>query len=102
MAVGVTVLFSIRLGQQAAFMAALEAHIESCVTGDIGCLQAFAMGDPGRPGKVMLVQLFETEEQFDEYRASPLARAFDSAVVDIVTGRATTMWSEVVERGPAP
>ncbi|MDJ1007835.1 MAG: antibiotic biosynthesis monooxygenase family protein [Paracoccaceae bacterium] len=92
----VTVTFSIRLGQQAAFMQALEAHIRAAVAEDTGCLRAEALGDAARPGKVMLLQTFETSGDFEAYRASPLARSFDSAVVDIVTARAIATWGEVI------
>jgi len=93
----VTVTFTIRLGQQAGFMRALEAHIAETVATDTGCVRADALGDPTRPGKVTLLQVFETKEDFDAYRASPLAKGFDSKVVDIVTTRAIATWSEVIE-----
>lgn len=93
----VTVTFSIRLGQQAGFMRALEAHIAEIVAEDTGCMRADALGDPSRPVKVTLVQVFRSEADFDAFRASPLARSFDSDVIDIVTARAIATWSEVHE-----
>lgn len=99
---GVTVTYSIRLGQQAAFMRLLEAHIRSATTEDTGCLRADAFGDAARPGKVTLVEIFETSADFDAYRASPLAREFDTAVVDIVTARSIATWGDVVEARRAP
>jgi len=95
----VTVTYSIRLGQQAAFMRALEAHVRETVEGEMGLLRAVALGDPSRPGKATLVQVFEAAGDFDAYRASRAARAFDSDVVDIVTNRAIATWAEVIELG---
>lgn len=92
----VTVTYSIRLGQQAAFMRALEAHARETVADDTGLLRADILGDASRPGKVTLVQVFGEAEDFDAYRASPPARAFDSEVVDIVTNRAIATWGEVI------
>lgn len=96
----VTVTFSIRLGQQAAFMAALAEHLRATLAADMGLLRADALGDRSRPGKVTLVQVFETSADFDAYRASGPARAFDSRVVDIVMTRAIATWGEVVAVGP--
>ena len=93
----VTVTFSIRLGQQTAFMRALETHISEIVAADTGCLRAETLGDPSRPGKVMMVQIFASEAEFDQFRASPTARRFDSDVIDIVTARAIATWNEVFE-----
>ena len=93
----VTVTYSIRLGQQAAFMKALERHVAEIVAADTGCLRAEAYGDPARPGKVMLVEVFGAEADFDAYRAGDLARAFDNEVIDIVTSRAIATWSEILE-----
>lgn len=93
----VTITFSIRLGEQARFMKALEGHISDVVTQETGCTRAEAYGDPARPGKVTLVQVFSDGAEFDAYRASPLAKEFDSQVVDIVTGRAIATWTEVIE-----
>lgn len=92
----VTVTYSIRLGQQPAFMRALEAHARETLAGDTGLLRADILGDTSRPGKVTLVQVFDRAGDFDAYRASPPARAFDSEVVDIVTNRAITTWGEVI------
>jgi quinol monooxygenase YgiN len=78
-------------------MRALEAHIAEIVSGETGCLRAEALGDPSRPGKVMLLQVFGSETEFDSFRASPLARRFDSDVIDIVTARAIATWNEVIE-----
>lgn len=93
----VTITFSIRLGQQPAFMKALEAHIENVVEVQKGCRRAEAFGDPARPGKVMLVQVFDSSGDFEAYRADEPARAFDSNVVDIVTARSISTWSEIIE-----
>lgn len=93
----VTVTYSIRLGQKPAFMRALEAHARETVADDIGLLKADIFGDQSRPGKVTLVQVFGQAGDFDAYRASWPARAFDSEVVDIVTNRAIATWGEVIE-----
>ncbi len=93
----VTITFSIRLGQQPAFMNALERHIEEVIEQDPGCVRAEAYGDPSRPGKVMIVQVFQRPEDFETYRASSSAKQFDSKVVDIVTARSISTWSEVIE-----
>lgn len=93
----VTITFSIRLGEQARFMKALEAHLADVVSESTGCLRAEAYGDPSRPGKVTLVQVFSEAADFDDYRASRLAKDFDSRVVDIVTTRTIATWTEVIE-----
>ena len=93
----VTITFSIRLGEQARFMKALEAHLADVVTEDTGCTRADAYGDPSKPGKVNLVQVFAEAADFDTYRASRLAKDFDSQVVDIVTTRAIATWTEIIE-----
>ncbi|MEL7027382.1 MAG: antibiotic biosynthesis monooxygenase, partial [Pseudomonadota bacterium] len=97
----VTITFSIRLGQQAGFMKALDAHIADVVSAPTGCIRAEAYGDPARPGKVMLVQVFGASEEFEDYRAGSLAKGFDSKVVDIVTARSIATWTEVIEARPS-
>ncbi len=93
----VTITFSIRLGEQSKFMKAIEGHLAEVVEAGVGCLRAEAFGDPARPGKVMLVQVFSAAEDFDAYRAGPLAKGFDSSVVDIVTARSIATWTEIIE-----
>lgn len=97
----VTITFSIRLGAQAGFMASLNTHLAALISEDTQCLRTEAYGDPSRPGKVMSVQVFASSETFEAYRASPLARDFDSEVVDMVTGRSIATWSEIIEHHKA-
>lgn len=93
----VTITFSIRLGEQARFMKALDAHLADVVREETGCQRAEAYGDPAKPGKVTLVKVFSEAGDFDTYRASRLAKDFDSQVVDIVTTRAIATWTEIIE-----
>lgn len=93
----VTITFSIRLGEQARFMKSLEGHLAEVVSEDTGCQRAEAYGDPAKPGKVTVVQVFSDPAGFDAYRASRLAKDFDSKVVDIVTTRAIATWTEIIE-----
>lgn len=93
----VTVTFSIRLGQQQQFLDALMTHTRAALETEAGMVRGNILGDPARPGKVTLVQIFSTAEDFDDYRASREAKAFDAEVVDIVTTRAIATWSQVID-----
>lgn len=95
MTVAVTITFTIRLGAQAEFMGLMSSHIADVIERDVGCLRSDALGDPSKPGKSMLVQVFESLDAFETYRASDLARGFDTQILDIVTGRSIAIWSEV-------
>ncbi|MEM9708642.1 MAG: antibiotic biosynthesis monooxygenase family protein [Pseudomonadota bacterium] len=96
----VTVTFSIRLGQLEDFLEMLSAHARAVIEEEPSCRRAECFGDPARPSKAMLIQIFEDEAAFEAFRASDLAKAFDSKAVDIVTSRSIATWSEVTTAAP--
>ena len=98
--IAVTVTYSLRLGVLDAFVR--EAEGLSAAAADGGCLRSEVLSDPTRPGKAMVVQLFPDAGTFSAFRAGREARTFDSRVVDMVTARSVSTWSQVAITQPQP
>ena len=96
--IAVTVTYSLRLGVLEGFVR--EAEGLSAAAAEAGCLRSEVLSDPTRPGKAMVVQLFPDSETFSTFRAGRAARGFDSRVVDMVTARSVSTWSQVAVNDP--
>jgi len=78
-----------------AFLRELDRLVDVMASGPDHAFDATVLSDPTRPGKAMLVQVFPDASEFEAYRTSPQVRAFDSRVVDMVTGRSVSTWATV-------
>ncbi len=97
MAYVVTVTFEIAADRMDAFMPLMRENAAASVRDEPGCLQFDVC--QGQGGHVFLYEIYTDRAAFDAHLQAPHFKAFDAAVVEMVTAKAVATFDQV-DRNP--
>lgn len=91
----VTVTFTLRSGEAAAFLPKMIDNAATSLANEPGCLQFDVATDDARPDDVFLYEVYTDPEAFDAHLASAHYISFDAATTPMIEGKRAVTYNEV-------
>ncbi|MFV0385024.1 putative quinol monooxygenase [Paracoccus sp. (in: a-proteobacteria)] len=89
--------FHLKPGSLAAFRPLIDANARSSVADEPGCQRFDVMELPDQPDRVLLYEIYDSEEAFGQHLQSPHFHRFDAASAGLIETKSITRCTLVCE-----
>lgn len=93
----VVVTLDIKPGRVDEFLPLIRSNAHTSLSFEEGCHRFDIATDPTRPNEVFLYELYEDSASFEAHLASDHFKAFDAAVVDMISEKSVKTYAQVIE-----
>ena len=88
----IAVVFVIREGHEAQFLARVKQQAEDSLAREDDCLQFDVCADPADPKRIFLYEIYRDEAAFQHHLETEHFKDFDAAVADWVADKTVEAW----------